>query len=802
MAVIYLAFDVAVDTNLDGLISSDLPFRERQHALDEAFPMLGHRIVAVIEGGTLDARLAAAQALEEALARQPELIDSVFAPAIMPFFERHALLFDDVATVEAQLDRLARAQPFLARLAADARPTGLVALLAEGLERGNEDLAFEAALDALLPALSAAGDGRAEAVSWLELAAGGTGAAPILIEVRPRLDFTRLQPAAAALRAVRAAAAEAAAGDAGVRIALTGPVPLEAEELEAAGAGASSAGLASLALVAIVLAMGIRCAGTVAAVVLTLMVGLAATAALGLALVGTFTMISIAFAVLFIGLGVDFAIHLVLRAQELTADGRPWPRAIEDAATDTGPALVLCALTTAAAFLAFAATDYVGLAQLGIIAAVGMVVALVASLTLLPALLVLIGRPRALARLPVMPRSSTRTASLALIALAVLLVPAAAGVRFDGDPLGLKDQGAPSVLAFRTLLADAERSPYYAELLADDADEAQAMTARLEASDAVGGVRSLVDFVPEDQTTKLALIADARLFLVVPEASPPPPADAAALTGALERLAAVAPNDAWADAVTRLQAALTTTPALAGALQEAWFRHWPQALDRMGALLDAGPVEAGDLPPSLAARYVTDDGRMRLEILPATPLLDTEARSGFARAVVELTPQAAGNVVQIKGAADIVSRAMVEATLTALAAVALLVALVLRRTRDVMAVLAAVLIAGVLTLGLMWLLGLSFNFANVIVLPLLLGFGVDAAIHMIVRARATGDTLSRTSTPRAVVLSALTTLGSFGTLALSPHEGTASMGMVLALALVMNVTAVLIALPAMVRARA
>jgi len=614
-----------------------------------------------------------------------------------------------------------------------------------------------------------------------------------------------VRPGARALAATGALADEIAASHPGVDVALTGEVALEAEELEAAGTGAASAGLVALVLVTAVLVWSLRSAGAIASVVVTLIAGLILTGAFAMWAIGAFTMISIAFAVLFIGLGVDFAIHVVLRAQEEARPDRRWRDAVATGAGATAPALLLCAPTTALAFLAFTPTGYIGLAELGVIAAAGMIIALVLSLTLLPALLALTAEPR---RLPPMPwprgRPRLRLAAAGVVVVAGLASLAGIGsLRFEGDPLALKDPDAPSVIAFERLLASPTRSPYHAALLVTDAQAAAAEAERLAAVPAIGEVVQLASFVPTAQEEKLALIDDARLFLELPAYTPAGAADAGRLDRGLARLAAAAPAGELADAARTIARRLDRAPELAGELGETWFRWWPQALARTRALLQAGPVTVDRLPAALVERYVAEDGRHKLDILPAEPLATPGERRDFVDAVLAAAPDAAGNVVQMVRAADLVAGAMVEATLYALAGVTLVVTLVLRRPRDVAAVLGAVLLAAALTVGAMAVFGLAFNFANVIVLPLLLGVGVDAAIHVVVRHReaAGAERVDATSTPRAVFASALTTIASFGTLMLSPHAGTASMGLLLTLAVIASLVSVLVVLPVWLQRR-
>ncbi len=797
-AALFVANNASVHTDLDDLISQDAPYRQHAAALEAAFPHSGNRLVVMIEGGSVDARRAAATDFADALRQRPDLVREVFAPAIDPFFLRHGLLYRDTAAMEAALDRLAAAQPILGRLGADPTPSNLVELMADGIERGMPEI-----VDLVGPALAAAGAGTPRPIAWLDQF-GATGDADrIVVDVAPALDFTRVQPAAATLAHARAVASTLEARHAGVTFALTGSVAMEAEELDAASTGATRASLLSLALVALVLGWGLRSLRHVLGLVVTLVAGLVLTAAAGLLLVGTFTMISIAFAVLFIGLGVDFGIHVMLRAEEAASERLPWHQCIVAGTVGAAPALAVCTLTTVVAFLSFAPTAYVGLAELGIIAAAGLVVALTLSLTLLPALLALMGRPHQLAPLNGKSPARSLRGGLAILCLlaAAAGIPAAFDLRFDGDPLALRPADAPSVEAFRRLLDEAGASAYGASVLADTPADAVVLGDRLEALPEVRRVVTLESFVPEDQETKLFLLDDALLALTLPRADVASSGDADRLLAALNRArdaATRAGESVTADAARALSARLDTDPALAERLAKVWFAYWPQTVRTLSTLLEAGPVEADGLPADLRQRFLSPEGQLRLQVEPAQSLSDPTALAGFARAVVSVAPNAAGSAVQIHGGAVEVVNAMRQALLVAFVGVLGVLALTLRRTLDVALVAGAVAVAALLTVAAMAMFDLAFNFANVIVLPLLIGFGVDAAIHVVVRWRngRHHDELARSYTPRAVLLSALTTIASFGTLMTSAHLGTASMGLLLTVALAASLLATLVVLPA------
>ncbi|MFQ5955020.1 MAG: MMPL family transporter, partial [Kiloniellales bacterium] len=215
--------------------------------------------------------------------------------------------------------------------------------------------------------------------------------------------------------------------------------------------------------------------------------------------------------------------------------------------------------------------------------------------------------------------------------------------------------------------------------------------------------------------------------------------------------------------------------------------------------LQARPIGLDDLPRQVIARQLATDGRTRIEVYPKEDISDNDALRRFVTAVRRLAPRATDSPVTILEAGDAVVAALRKAVLLALVLITLSLVVLLRSPLDAGLVLAPLVLAGVLTLAWTVVFNTPFNFANVIVLPLLLGLGVASGIHLVMRTRAeaAGTSLMQTSTPRAVLFSALTTIGSFGTLALSGHRGTASMGRLLTITIALTLVCTLIVLPAM-----
>ena len=345
-------------------------------------------------------------------------------------------------------------------------------------------------------------------------------------------------------------------------------------------------------------------------------------------------------------------------------------------------------------------------------------------------------------------------------------------------------------------------------MLADNLDRADALAAELTALDEVERAVTLSDFVPAAQDEKLALIDDLAFYLgpiLEPGAAKPLTDGERRL--ALERLstsvaqaAAAGPNPGAAQlarALARFARTVGPTESALAELERRLTGTLPDLLERLRQSLEAGPVTHATLPQSLRERWVNAAGQARILVRPTAPLTDNAALEEFARAVLAVAPHATGTPIIVMAGGAAVVGAFQKASWIALALIAVLLVLVLRRPRDILLVLAPLGLAVLLTAATMVLLGLSLNFANVIVLPLLLGLGASGAIYVVMRWRqeASSDRVAVTSTPRAVLFSALTTIASFGSLAVSPHPGLASMGLLLTIAILWSLVCTLVVLP-------
>jgi hopanoid biosynthesis associated RND transporter like protein HpnN len=818
----YAVTHLSVDTDTNHLISPELPWRKREAEFDRAFPQNVDLLAVVIDGATPGQAEDAATYLAQWMRDRPQLYRTVRRPDGGEFFTRNGLLFLSVKEVQDVADQLIAAQPLLGSLAADPNLRGLfsaISLALQGVKNGEIKLAaLDAPLTALADPVEAALTGRPHHLSWESLF---TGRAPQAQErrrfilVQPNLDYSALEPGAKASTALRTAAQEfGLTPEHGVRVRLTGPVALSDEEFSTVAEGAGGATVMSFLLVCVILFLALHSWRIIVAILGTLLVGLAATAAFAAVAIGSLNLISVAFAVLFIGIAVDFSIQFSVRYRDERYQVGELGRAISRAGHGIAGPLTLAATTTAVGFFSFVPTAYSGVSELGEIAGTSMVIALILNFTLLPAALKLLHPPGESEPVGYHWAAGIDTFLLRRRRLVIALTGAVALIcivllphwRFDFNPLNLKDPKTESVATLFDLMSDPSTTPYTIDVLAPSVAAADELAHRVEALPDVAQVVTISSYIPEDQDEKLAILGDAELLLgptLSPPQSLPPPDDATTLTTLattahdLARAAGDNANLPAARLARALDAAVKRGAAILPDLRESIVSGLPGRLRDLRLTLSPQKVTMETLPADLRRAWVTEDGRSRLEIFPKGDPRDNVVLERFVAAVRALAPQATGTPVTIQESGSTVVTAFTRAGWIAIVAITLLLLAVLRRSRDVVLVLVPLFLAGLLTAATSVMLDLPLNYANIITLPLLLGIGVAFDIYFVMRWRAGMSRPLQSSTARAVLFSALTTMTAFGSLALSSHPGTAEMGRLLTISLAYVLFCTLVVLPAL-----
>jgi hypothetical protein len=818
---LYSVGHLGLSTDTDNLFAASLPWRQRAAVFDRDFPQFQDLLVAVIDAQEPEEADATAAQLATALAADHVHFLTVKRPDASPFLRREGLLFLDTWHVSDLLDRTIDAQPFLGQLVADPTARGLfsaLALLGMGASKADVDLApYDAALRAFHLAMARALDGHATPLSWQHLLGGGLSDLAgkyRFVLVQPRQDYGALQPGGAATSAMRAMIADLPFVQAGqARVRITGQIALADEEFATVAQGAVAGLIGSVLLITLWLFLALRTWRLIVPALLTLGLGLLLTLLFATVAVRTLNLVSVGFGILFVGIAVDFAIQFSVRYRERRFEFADPAEALRQTAAHTGTQILVAALATAAGFLAFVPTDFVGVSELGLIAGAGMLIAFLCTITFLPAAITLC-RPAAqasevgfawAARLDPMLARWRGPVLGVFAALAVLALVVSPRLTFDSDPLHTKNPNTEAMRTLRDLMDSPLTNPYSVDILAPNVAAAGALAEQVKKLPLVAQVITLQSFVPAEQPQKLALIADANSILAPTLLAPSSVAPVtpgqirlaaktalAQIDPALGKLAAGHPLRAIAADLQRLEAAPDDVVL---ATEQALTRFLPDQLNLLREVLSARPVTVQDIPEDMARDWVLPDGTARVQVMATAA---AESTAGLRRFVDEVTrgaPEAGGSAVIIEATSDTITGAFRKAAMLAVASIAAILFVVLRRPRDVLLVLAPLTLSSLLTLLVAVLLPLPLNFANIIALPLLLGVGVSFNIYFVMNWRAGQTRVLGSATARAILFSALTTGTAFGSLALSAHPGTASMGKLLLISLGCTLLASLVFIP-------
>ena len=820
----YTAHHFSINTDINTLISSKLDWRQRDIQFDTAFDR-DRTILAVVEAPTPELTSAASDALAKKLSGDTVHFQSVQPLGSGEFFEKNGLLFLPTAEVGRLTSQFASAAPLIEIMAGDPSIRGLTGALETGLagiKRGQFKLdSTERPFNLIAQTVENVLSTGSATFSWRELVSDK----PLtdadrrsFIEFKPVLDYNALQPGKEATDAIRQAARDLNfAGEYGARVRLTGPVPIANEEYATVQDGALVNGIGTVVVVLFILWMALHSPKIIFAVFVNLFIGLSITTALGLWMVGSLNLLSIAFAVLFVGLGVDFGIQYSVRYRSERFKTNDLTTALLQGAERSAVPLSLAAMATSAGFLSFLPTDYKGISELGEIAGVGMLVAFTSAITVLPALLKLLNPPGEMEPVGyafLAPVDHFLEKHRVIIVVGTLLV-ALAGMpllyflHFDFNPINLRSPKVESIATFLDLRKDPNTGANAVNVMTNSDADAKKIADKLEKLPEVLSVRWLESFVPEDQPAKLRLIAQGAKVLnpaLNPDSIDPAPSDQEnvdSLKESAESLRKTAGEATGPGAVAsrRLADALSklaeSDEATRDKTQAIFVEPLKVVLDGLKKSLQAEPVSLKTLPPDLVKTWKTKDGLQRVEALPRGDPNDNDTLRKFATAVLAAEPTAIGGPVSILKSGDLVVRAFIEAGVCALVVISLLLWLALRRITDVLLTLVPLLVAGAVTLEICVLIGMPLNFANIVALPLLLGVGVAFKIYYVTAWRSGRTNLLQSSLTRAIFFSAMTTATAFGSLWLSSHPGTSSMGKLLALSLLTTLAAVLLFQPAL-----
>ncbi|CAA9892449.1 Hopanoid biosynthesis associated RND transporter like protein HpnN [Candidatus Methylobacter favarea] len=837
----YTVDNLSINTDTAELIAPDAPFQKNRRNFEKAFSQDMHTLLLVIESATPELTKSAAKRLTRLLSADPANFVSVYIPNDNEFFRQNGLLYLDIDDLQTLTSNLSQAQPFIGRIAQEPDLNGFFSILQDAFTSSDKTrvvpIDLSSLLDKLTAALHKSVNGGNGLLSWETLIAEkrlkAQQANKEFIIVQPRLDFTKIRPAENAIHAIHKAITEIQEPSVpAVKVWVTGEVGLEHDELAGMSEGTFTASIFSVVLVCFILLVAYRSVSFMLATLITLAVAMIFCGVFAALSVKHLNLISVAFAVSNIGLGVEYGIHFCLRYQDNLRENGDRGRAIHRTLLAISPPLLLCAGTTAIGLYAFIPTDYKGVSELGLLAGTSLFISLFITLTVLPALLQLI--PVSVSPQPLRPNAGFLTLSEKLatftlhyakpISLLTCLIAIGSiilvfKIKMDFNPINLRDPNTESVIAFKNLMKDKDTSPMTLTVMAKEEENIKPLQQKLSKLSSVDKTISLFDLAPGSQEDKLAMIEEMSLVLgsqaqgfpsLKPETDP-----SASIGRMVKTIDGILPEktdvheisalksfkkelqDILIEIENRLQ---PSRRLFIEKVQTTLLGTLPNVMNELLTGFNAREITLDNLPANVKDRWLSKDGWYRIQIVPKKDLNDLNNLEEFITDVQSVAPEATDLPVMYWESMKAVIGAFKEAIAIALITITLLLYAIRRNLTDTLLVMTPLLLAGLFTMASTVISGTPINFANIIALPLLLGLGVDNGIHMVEKLRhslSEEKNIYQSSTARAIFYGALTTSSSFAGLAFSPHQGIASMGLVITIGVFWIIVCTFIILPAL-----
>ena len=617
-----------------------------------------------------------------------------------------------------------------------------------------------------------------------------------------------------------------------ITVGLTGEEVISSDEMLTTQADVETASIIALTGVALLFIIAYRGVVKPLLAVFCLLLALCWTIGFTTLTIGHLNILSIVFTTILIGLGIDFGIHILERYKEERHNGHEILKALQKTVQGTGRGNFSGAITTAMAFGAMVLTDFIGIVELGWIAGWGILFCMVAMLLVLPALVTLEEKWRkphyALVR-----SATTKQRQwidklfdhyYLIIGLCTVLVLIASvslkDLRFDYNLLNLQAKGTEAVQYEMKILESDGRSAWSSAMLADSLKEVQEKELQLKALPTVARFESILVVIPEHQEKNLRTIRE-NLAPLLKELEVEPEDVTFSWKGLNKTLKRIQFKlqgreeggdslDPVRVAGNRLQNFLKQSqkvePDLAEkrlrGFSELLFTDYRDLIDELKANAEAQPVRLEEIPPKLRERYISQKGKYVIHIFPSVDIWDQEERRKYLSDLRSVDPNVTGTAVHMFESTRLMTEGYVKGGLYAMTAIIIYVYFMFRNVRTVFFVLLPVLAGSIWTVGVMELIGLKLNMANMVILPLILGIGVVNGIHITHRYREEEDkhaSVLGKSTGPAVLLSSLTTMIGFGSMMVADHSGVFSLGLVLTIGVFNCLMASITFLPALLK---
>jgi uncharacterized protein len=855
----YFAATIEINLGFLSLLEEDDPLVQRVTAANDNFGDLSYMTVGLTTPDDKPADkqrlIRYARLLAPKLRAHEKLIGKVIARVDLDAMMRWAPLFLDVAETREFVEELTERQPELTRMFADAHlapflteMNGLIEkeiIEADGISDGAEADAQLRALDSFFataetylqdePETDPGPAKRALRKLILPTEDAGIPDDDYFFFDHDRLLVLRVMPTKPAddyifveevMAAVDQALVEVDAQVTGVGVLLAGNMPIMRDEHRALVRDMKFTTLASMVLVLLIFAVVFRKITDLVLIAVCLVAGLGITFGVTEFAIGYLSLLTAFFGAIMIGLGIDFAIHLISRYGEQVGGGETVRDAVIGAMAGAGPGILTGGATTAAAFLVLMIARFKGLAQLGFVSGAGILIMLVLMLSLLPALISLrdrrkepgdlsnrsIGDSVPLGKLADVATGRPRTAGLVVAVLCGLAAIGVTRTSFNYDYRSLEPRGAISLQDVDEVERRLERSIDSAMLMAHDVEESRRLAKEVLAQPTITAVESISEYVPENQDEKNVELRKLAPVLAGIEVLQRPGPGAAMAADDLRALSEAARGS---QRVTKavLQLAILDGDFEIEDLARAVAEHIGAFADRLDARTENAAAQAGGaffqatvagevdallanlklaaqgerltlekLPAQIRDTFVGKDGSIAVYAYPAGNVWNKAYMLKHNKEVLDIDPTAISVPMLFEEVFANIIEDFKSSVWFSLAAVFLLVILDFRRPVTSLLALVPLIVGALWMVGVMPLIGMQFNLVNVSIVPLILGIGIDNGVHILHRYR-----MERTQrvhqavahTGKAIMLSSLTTMAGFGMLGLATYVAIGTLGQLL-----------------------
>lgn len=811
----------AIDSDLDKFISQteQNQWHKNNEIYRKTFPNYHRNAVVVVSGASAEETYFAAEKIYYQL-KNSELFDDVFAPIFDPFITERVFYNLPTEGVKILSEKVSESIPSLASIYHQPSIETLIDHLASLHLQASEygilmpEVAIQ--LQSFDKAIEQLMLGEEDPIYLMpKMAPPDTDNLHFqLIAVKRAPDLSEKLPNKAIMDDIHTILNSVAiAGDVDVRV--TGEIAMMNDEITESLDGFNRAGQISIALIFIILWLGIRSKRLIVGTFLMLFASTLFSIAFTLVVFKEFNTLSLVFVVMLFGLGIDFAVHFCLRVMEAMGQGEQVEQAGMTATRETGVALGLCALTTVIAFTSFIPTDYRGMAELGVISAFGMVVAYFLSLTFMPAWFIVARvKPIKVKKYQLPPRLlNLHYPAKTILALTIVLLSVSSwyisDTSFNYNVLSMRNPDSEAMLTLRDLQDNHIVNSYAVATIVDKNSDLHALKQRLEALDTVAVVELPEEHLPAFQDVKYHyLSAVAEQLQALGEVGQTQTVDLAQTYKKLDQLQNQIEHyqDEFLDEdfvlledLYESLKALKERQDVWEALQKSIAEGINEDVQQLRTLFSAKPFGLDDLPADIRSRLISDKGEALVQIIPAVDMSVTDENRRFIEELMSVQPNISGVAVHEWGVGQVMVSAFTRATSLSVVMIFLVIALTFKSIKPAIMILVPLALVITSTLSIAKMIGMSLNMANILVVPLIFGLGVDTGIHVVNRYRLSDDwkhTLF-SSTGRAVLLSALTTIGTFVAIGFSQHQGAASIGILLSIALSLLIIITFVVLPAL-----